>query len=151
MTLGSVQDPLHRAVNYFSSNIFRIPRGCLLLSDQSGITLCLRIQRTNTVAQSHKSRLHGGLDTFGTALRPVRLQTPEGKKQPSVSRFICKHDITNNIFNLYCIFLNSQSSIKIKKISKNFEFFSEFRVLGFLFRISKKYIFHNFDFFFSEF
>lgn len=50
-----------------------------------GVALRLQIQRTNAVAQSHKSRLHWGLETLGTTLRAVCLQTPERRQQPSVN------------------------------------------------------------------
>lgn len=71
--------------------ILRLPASLRSVRSLWGITLCLQIQCTNIVSQSHKSRLHGGLETFRTALCPVCLQTPEGIKQRRVNSFTCQH------------------------------------------------------------
>lgn len=69
-------------------HILRLPAALRSVRSLRGFAPCLQIQRTNTVSQSHESRLHGGLETFRTTLCPVCLQTPERMKQLSVNGFI---------------------------------------------------------------
>lgn len=70
-------------------HILRLPASLRSVRSLRGFTLCLQIQRTNTVSQSHESRLHGGLEAFRTTLCPICLQTPERIKQRTVNDFIC--------------------------------------------------------------
>lgn len=61
-------------------HLLRLPASLRSVRSLWGTMPCLQIQRSNAASQSHKSRLHGGLEAFRTTFCPICLKTPERQR-----------------------------------------------------------------------